>query len=341
MVIGTWTTSSRQSPITNRYKVMKNHILKIFTLFAFGLVPFFAAAQQQPQNTQFMYYKLGYNPGFAGSQEMPCITGIFRQQWVGLEGAPNIQAITFNMPMMNQRVGVGANLYRHTVGITSMTNLDLAYAYRVRLGYGMLGIGVQGSIRSFSQDFNESFAIQDKTLDDKIPDNNVSKTLLNFGTGLYYNSDRFYIGISAPRLLKNDIDFGGSDATVSREVQHFYLMAGATIELNDKLKLQPQTLIKYVNNVPIDADINANLIINDLYIAGLTYRYGGDKLDGYGDSVDLLVAAQVAPRLMFGLSFDFTLSEVNEYTTGSIEGSLHYCIGSGGSANEFVNPRFF
>ena len=288
-----------------------------------------------------MYYKLGYNPAFAGSQEAPCLTAIFRQQWVGLEGAPAVQALTFNMPLSNQRVGIGANIYRHTIGITSITNLDAAYAYRVRLGYGMLGIGVQGSVRAFKQDFNETLAIQNKNLDDKIPGNNESKTLLNFGTGLYYNSDRFYIGLSAPRLLENDIDFGGNDATISREVQHFYLMSGYLFELTDNLKLQPQLLMKYVKNVPVDADLNVNLIIRDLYTVGLSYRYGGDKKDGYGDSVDLLVAAQVADRLMFGLSFDFTLSEIKNYTTGSIEASLHYCIGGGSSANDFVNPRFF
>ena len=320
---------------------MKNYILKIFTLVAVGLVPFYATAQQQPQNTQFMYYKLGYNPAFAGSQEAPCITGIFRQQWVGLEGAPSIQALTFNMPLMNQRVGVGANLYRHTIGITSMTNLDGVYAYRVRMGRGMLGIGVQGSVRNLTQDFNKTFAIQDKDQDVSIPANNESKLLLNFGTGLYYNTDRFYIGASAPRLLENDIDFSGEDATTSREVQHFYLMTGWTIELNDKLKLQPQTLLKFVDNAPLDADVNVNLIIQDMYITGLSYRFGGDKKDGSGDSIDLLVAAQVANRLMFGLSFDYTLSEVSDYTTGSIEASLHYCIGGGRSANEFVNPRFF
>ena len=289
-----------------------------------------------------MYYKLGYNPAFAGSQEAPCITGIFRQQWVGLEGAPSIQAMTFNMPLMNQRIGVGANLYRHTIGITSMINLDAAYAYRVRLGNGMLGMGVQGSIRSLKQDFNETFAIQSKELDTEIPDNNESKLLMNFGTGLYYNTDKFYLGVSAPRLLENDIDFSqDGSTTVSREVQHYYLMTGWTIELNDNLKLQPQTLLKYVNNAPLDADVNVNLIIQDLYITGLTYRFGGDKKDGSGDSIDFLLAAQVANRLMFGLSFDFTLSEIRNYTTGSIEASLHYCIGGGGSPNEFVNPRFF
>lgn len=288
-----------------------------------------------------MYYKLGYNPAFAGSQDVPTLSAIFRQQWVGLEGAPSIQALTFNMPLANQRVGVGANLYRHTIGITSMINLDAAYAYRVRLGNGMLGIGVQGSIRQLSQDFNQTVAVQSKDQDLEIPGNNESRVSFNFGTGLYYNSDQFYFGVSAPRLLANDLDFGENRAVVSREVQHFYLMTGYTIPMTEGLNLQPQVLLRYVDKAPVDADVNVNLLIQDMYIAGLTYRFGGDKAAGKGESIALLLAAQLGKSLMFGLSFDYTLSEVSNYTTGSIEASVHYRIGAGNSPNDFVNPRFF
>lgn len=219
---------------------MKN-LLTTIIFCTLGLSAVFA--QQQPQNTQFMYYKLGYNPGFAGSQEAPCITCLYRQQWLGLEGAPSIAVATFNMPLNNQRVGIGANLFRHTIGITTMYNLDLAYAYRVRLGRGMLGIGLQGSLRSLQEDYQETIATQTKELDESIPAGSSSKFLFNFGTGLYYNTDKYYIGVSAPRLLANNIDYVDSDVTISREVQHVYLMGGVTLPLNENLSLKPQALL--------------------------------------------------------------------------------------------------
>ncbi len=84
---------------------MKKIIINfLFVLFAVAT----AFAQQQPQNTQFFYYKLGYNPAYAGSQENTCISCIYRNQWLGLDGAPKTMAITFNMPLFNQRVGIGA-----------------------------------------------------------------------------------------------------------------------------------------------------------------------------------------------------------------------------------------
>lgn len=317
---------------------MKNIIHTIF--FVLFLSPF-CMAQQQPHNTQFMYYKLGYNPGFAGSQEAPCVSCIIREQWLGLEGAPSTQVVTFNMPLVNQRVGIGANLMRHSIGITTMYDIDAVYAYRVRLGQGMLGMGVQGTLRSFSNNFNETIAIQSKPDDQTIPTNNENKFMFNFGAGVYYSSERFYFGVSTPRLLKNSIDFNSSDNVISREVQHAYLMAGYTATVSENLNIRPQVLLKYAENAPVDADLNVNFLIQDKFIAGLTYRLGGNKVNSKGESLDLLFGAQVTENLMFGFSYDYTLSDIKDHTDGSIEASLHYCIGRRSANSEFENPRFF
>jgi len=299
-------------------------------------------AQQQPANTQFMYYKLGYNPGFAGSQESPCVTCIYRQQWLGLDGAPSMAIATFNMPLNNQRVGLGANLFRHTIGITTMYNLDLAYSYRVRLGKGMLGLGIQGSLRTLEQDFQKTTATQPKDQDQSIPGGTSSKLLFNFGTGLYYNTDKFYIGVSAPRLLENNIDHSDSDIIISREVQHLYLMGGVTLPLNENLALKPQGLLKYATGAPVDFDANLSLLVQNRYMVGLTYRLGGDKVDGNGESLDLMLGAQLTDNLMFALSYDMTLSDIKNHSNGSIEASVRYCIGRvSDQGKEYDNPRFF
>lgn len=316
---------------------MKN--LFTFLLIAFFTTTFFA--QQQQHNTQFMHYKLGYNPAYAGSQDVPCVTCIYRNQWIGLDGAPKTQIVSFNMPLAHQRVGVGANLVRHTIGITETYTLDAIYSYRFRLGEGMLGLGVSGSIRSMENDFQLTTATQPKGDDASIPTGTQDKFLFNFGAGAYYSSQKFYIGISAPRLLKNNIDFADlDDAFVSREVQHFYLMGGLIFELNDNLKLQPQTLIKFAPRVPLDVDANVNLLIMDKYTFGITYRLGGNTNSGIGESLDILLAAQVSSNLLFGLSYDITISDLREYNSGSIEAMLHYCFGKS-EGDEYLNPRFF
>ncbi|MBK6901502.1 MAG: type IX secretion system membrane protein PorP/SprF [Saprospirales bacterium] len=311
-------------------------------IIAFLLVlPSLAFAQQEAHNTQFMYYKLGYNPGFAGAREAPCITAIYRNQWLGIEGAPQMQVLTFNMPLLNQRVGVGVNLSRQSVGITELITFDGIYSYRFPLWRGYLGIGIQGSIRSLSIDFQDErlHGTQPLEIDPAVPDLSQRRFLFNFGTGMYYQGEKFYLGLSAPRLLPNNIDFAESQQTLSREVQHVYLMGGVSIQAGENVRFQPQTLVKFVPNAPIDADVNLSAIFTERYIAGLTYRLGGSST-GFGESVDILLAAQISKMLFLGFSYDITLSELRDFNTGSMEVLLRVCFGKA-EGEDIVNPRFF
>ena len=278
------------------------HISRILFLGAAFLWTQIGFAQQEAHNTQFMYNKLSYNPGFAGSMEAPCITGIYRSQWLGLEGAPQTQILTFNTPLSNQRIGLGATLARHTVGISEVINLDAAYAYRFRLGRGYLGIGVAGSVRSLAVNFQDDrlVATQPIDLDPSIPGDQQQKFLLNFGAGAYYLGEKFYLGVSAPRLLQNNIDFADESAVLSREIQHFYMMAGLSIRLSDNMELQPQFLLKYVDNAPLDADANLSLSILEKYVVGVTYRLGGSTVSGFGESIDIILAGQISDNLLLG-----------------------------------------
>lgn len=314
----------------------------IITLAFLFCLSFQMSGQQQAQYTQFMYYKLGYNPGYAGASESPCISAIVRSQWLGLEGAPQTQILTYSMPLMNQRVGVGAILQRESVGISEAITFNGIYSYRFRLGRGYVGMGVQGSIRSFRMDFMDERLISTQPLqiDESIPMGAQQKFIFNAGAGLYYSGEQFYVGFSVPRLIDNNIDFGNSTLEVSREFRHFYFMGGVSIPLNDNTSLQPQVLIKYVDNAPLDADFNLTLNILNKYMIGGTYRLGGSSVTGFGESIDILLAAQISRNVLFGVSYDITLSEIKDYNTGSFEAVLRFCFNQS-EGEEYINPRFF
>ena len=316
---------------------------KIITTAIFSFAVLFCMAQQEQQYTQFMYNKLHLNPGYAGSHDAACLTGLVRSQWIGLNGAPNTQLISFNTPLMNKRVGVGLTLVRHTIGITSEITAEGSYAYRIRLARGELGIGVQASIRNFAQDFGSSELITPigtPSQDGSIPVGNQSKFVPNFGAGLYYQTNKFYFGVSVPRFLSNNIDFSNDDIAVSKEDLHLNAMVGYDVYLKKDIKLKPQLFVKYAKNSPLDADLNLSLIYKERYSLGLTYRLGGSSVEGFGESLDLLLAAQITDNLLFGLGYDLTLSEIKSYNDGSIEGLLRYCFGKS-EGEDIINPRFF
>ncbi len=316
----------------------------LFTLTAVLLVAVAPLwAQQEAQHTQFFYYKLGYNPAYAGSSDAPVLTALYRKQWIGLEGAPEVQVLSFNMPLLNQRIGIGGNLSRYTIGITEMYTAEAVYSYRIELGHGMLGLGLSGSVRSVSQDFTKVHGTQPNEIDASIPEGYQQKYLLNFGAGLYYSTEHFYLGVSTPRFLKNNIDFAdlSQDQVISREVTHLYLMMGVLLDVGDYTQFQPQILVKYVENAPVDADINFSLIFNERVMTGVTYRLGGASTTALGESLDLILGMQLNDYLYFGLAYDLTFSDIRDYSSGSAEGVVRLSFGESRHTDDVVNPRFF
>ena len=315
---------------------------RIFTISIFLLIVKLAFSQQEPQYTQFMYNKLAMNPAYAGSREGACFTGVFRSQWIGLEGAPKTQMLSFDMPLLDERVGIGLNVNRTTIGISEKWTVDGIYAYRIPIGAGHLGVGIQASVRYIGNNYADSrlVATQGISSDGGIPVGEQSKYVPNFGAGLYYNTNKFYIGLSVPRFLENSIDFNSLSGSLGKEVPHIYFMTGLLWEISKNAKLQPQVLLKYAQNTPFDVDINLNLIMIEKLTLGLSYRIGGSSVSGGGESVDLLFAIQATEQLLFGFSYDITLSELKDYSSGSIEAVVRLCL-SNSKGSDVVNPRFF
>ena len=293
------------------------------------------SAQQEDAFAQFMYYKQAINPAQTGSSQGINITGLIRNQWIGLSGAPKWQSLLFSMPLLNNRVGVGGNIYRHTIGITQITGLDGSYAYRLPVPRGFLSFGLQTSVRFMQQNFGLVTGTQPIEQDESSPIGLQSKYLPNFGAGLYYESKRAYVGISVPRLLRSNIDFSDKGQLITRETQHYYFMAGATIPLGEAWELNPQTLWRYLPNAPFDADINLSAIFKKKISGGLSYRIGSE-------TAIVSTGLQLGDHLHLGMAFEASFSDIQKYNSGTAEVIIRYFLASKKGENaEAVTPRFY
>ena len=204
-----------------------------------------------------------------------------------------------------------------------------------------MGIGLSSSVRMLRINFDETESTQPRDGDPAIPAGMQSKMVPNFGAGIYYSNQTFYVGFSAPRLLTNNIDFAEEGTVISREVPHYYLMGGILVRLGGKVQMQPQAILKYVEGAPFDADINLNFIFSETVYSGVSYRLGGSSSTGVGEAGSLLLGMQFSDRFMFGLSYDMTLSELRSYSSGSMEVVVRYGIGGRSRGDEILSPRFF
>lgn len=298
------------------------------------------SAQQDAQYTQFMNFKLGYNPAFAGAEETSVFQINARQQWLGFDDAPSSQILSYNTPFSTSGSGLGARISRLTIGLENHYTGEVSYAYRIQLRRGArLGLGLSASARQFTINFQDATPIQGGGVDQSIPPGQESKVVPNFGAGIYFDSPGFYVGISAPRLLENNLDFTDDETIISREVRHFYAMTGVMFNLSEQFSLQPQALFKLVNGAPFDADFNVMAGFGRNFKLGTSYRLGGSTVDGFGESMSILTSFFAGNHLEIGLNYDIGLGELGSQHGGSFEAMVRYLIGGRSAPAQVVDPR--
>ena len=315
---------------------------QVFWIIFMVFLCFSARGQQEALNTQFMFNKLAINPAFAGNDDALCLTGIVREHWMGFPGTSKVQAISANFPTVAfNRVGLGLNLARNTIGVQQKLTIEGVYAYRFPFAGGNFSMGLSVSGRHYNTDFSDpDLDLIHPFYDDAaIEEGQYSKSVFNAGFGVYYNNDRFYVGAGIPRMIRADIDLSESLVN-SIEVRHLYLMSGVALDVSDRLTFMPQVLIKLAENSPSDVDYNIGWQLDRKYYAALTLRTGGTYSD-FGESLDLLVGLQLNRDFFLGMAYDITLSPLRKYENGSVELLLHYCYGKEDKPVYRISPRFF
>ena len=265
--------------------------------------------------TQYMFNSLIINPAYAGSQESLSLTCLARRQWVGLTGAPTTETFSVHTPIRNQRVALGFLFAHDKIGVTNQYDAKATYAYRLPLGKGKLSLAVQGGISNYDIAYSKLF-MGSSGFPDPSFSQDVKVLKPNVGAGAYYYTDRFYLGLSVPQLFAPKI-FRETDNSYVLQERHYFISSGVVVDLNRSLKLKPNTLIKIVQGVPVQVDINANLLIKEVLWVGASYRSF--------ESVSTLLELQLTDQLRFGYSYDFSVtSNLRSANVGSHEIMLNY-----------------
>ena len=303
----------------------------IYILVALGLISLHGFGQQQPLFSHYMFNGLYINPAYAGSKDFVSTTLIARKQWSGFKGAPSTQIASLHAPLKNKKIGLGIVVSNDKIGITNETDLYGSYAFHIPLNTGKLSMGLSGGFSYLKSSFSE-LTVWD-TDDPVYETNSLSNILPNFGAGLYYYSTKFYAGLSVPQILSYDPDqaFHIDVEKVHKISRHYYLTSGMILGTRGELKFRPSFMIKYAANAPIQYDINMNVLISEIIWVGASYRSS--------DAVVLLLEYQVNKKLRVGYSYDLTLSEMRNYSSGSHEIIIGYDFGF--NVLKMKTPRYF
>ncbi|WP_258540613.1 PorP/SprF family type IX secretion system membrane protein [Parvicella tangerina] len=281
-------------------------------------------AQQVPMYSQYFFNNYAYNPALGGTNQTVNVTSNHRYQWVGLQDAPRTYTLTVEGPLNNQKMGLGAFLFTDHVGPTRRTGLQFSYSYIFKITEDVkLSLGLSAGILEWKLDGHKVHlysagdqVLVDAVMRDIIPD-------ASFGFHLFH--DKWYFGASAPNLLQNKLRFSNAQYTaLSRLEDHYYINGGYKFDLGDDFQIEPGMIIKFVTPAPIQFDPMVRLIWKEqLWIGGVYRGMFGPGTDGSSSFASNAASAMIGftykKNLQIGYSYDFAISNLNNYSNGTHE----------------------
>ncbi len=310
-------------------------------LALFCLIGTFAFAQQEQMYTQFLFHKNELNPAANTQDNNFRAQFSYRQQWIGFDGAPETIQLGVHLPIDRNRAGISLGITQHEIGISKRFNATGSFNYGFTLGKGKFNIGIDGQYRRLGLDFTDSRLVgsYDINLDPSFDRGSFNQSYFNFGLGLYYATPKYFLGVSAPRLLNQDVRLDESNELDYMEKRNWYIMGGLELAINDKFQLLPQILFKTTENSPLNVDFNLLSWYDDLLLGGIGLRSYRDFDSSSVQSINLLAGIKISQKFIISFSYDISLTNIRRYQDGSIELSMIYSDFSNISSR-FVNPRF-
>jgi type IX secretion system PorP/SprF family membrane protein len=274
-------------------------------------------AQTEPMYSQYMHNQLSINPAYAGNRESLQLVLFQRRQWVGMEGAPQTSSASINQSIRDHKMGWGLQLYDDRIGVEKASGANFMLSTKVRVSNdGYLSGGLSAGLMNYSiglTSVTERFTPSDPAFYA-----NLNKWMPNLGLGLFYNTDKFYAGVSIPNVIKSKLStFDLIRSGLQKTNQyHVFITSGYVFELNEDVKIKPSAMLKMVSGAPTQIDLNTNVLLQNKLGLGLSYRTG--------DAIVSMVELQASERIKIGYAYDLSITSYKYYNNGSHELMLSF-----------------
>jgi type IX secretion system PorP/SprF family membrane protein len=260
-------------------------------LLLISLCGYSSFAQIDPLYAQYLNNPLLINPAYSGFNNQFNVSSSYRKQWAGFDGSPETLNVNAHTSLNNKKMGAGLIVLQDKIGSTKNTEVHATYSYRLDLNNKYFSFGLQAGVVNFKNG-NSNLNIYDPS--DPAFYGTVNTTKPSFGAGAILHSDRYFIGVSVPRLLKAQTSYSSIDGELY--TQHFYGIASYNIFINEHVRLKPSVLLRGVKGAKLSTDLNVAFNINEKYTAGVFSR----NFNTYG----LLAQMKLGEKYRFGYVFE-------------------------------------
>ena len=303
---------------------MKTRIITFITMLLAAVV----YGQQDAQFTQYMYNTISINPAYAGSRGAMSIFALHRTQWVGLDGAPTTNAASINTPINNSNLGLGVSFVNDKIGPTNENTISADLSYTIPTSENFkLSFGMKATANLFNLNVDK---LNPADQGDPQFQNLRNVFTPNVGAGIYYHSDKAYLGLSVPNFIQTN-RYNDNQVAIFKEKINYYLIGGYVFDLSYDIKFKPAFLTKLVEGSPLQVDVSANFMFIEKVVVGVAYRWSA--------AMSAMVGFQVTDGMYIGYGYDLETTNLENYNSGSHEIFLRYEIFK--NNEKVITPRFF
>ncbi len=289
-------------------------------------------AQQDPMYTQYNFNMQTINPAYAGTWDNMGFLVLGRHQWVGLGGAPNTYTFSMQSPVKARNVALGLNVVSDKVGLEKRLMVNADYSYRLMITEDLfLRMGLKAGVTNYMNNLTEYTGYPGDAPDPVFMGDMDVRFMPNFGIGAFLYSEDYYVGLSVPKIIRNEFRNNYNNFSTWSELRHLFLIAGYVFDLSNDLKFKPTLLTKATMGAPVEVDLTANFLLKEKIWLGAMFRTG----DSYGFIAQWIFDNQ----LRIGYSVDFTTTRLQHFHHGTHEVMVSYEMSS--LRRKWITPRRF
>ncbi|TVR38141.1 MAG: type IX secretion system membrane protein PorP/SprF [Bacteroidia bacterium] len=314
---------------------MKHASIILFLLLF--LMPGKTNAQQEPIYGQYMFNVSVINPAQAGGNNANQWGVLSRHQWLGVDGAPETQTVFANF-RLPRRLGMSIGIYHDRLGpeVSLQFQTDLAYHARITDNFNVsAGIRLVGSHLRV----NLSEVPNTDPGNPLFQENLSSGLMFNAGAGILAYSNKTFFGVSVPKVFRTQMTVSDSDFR-KKQATHLFAYAGLNLDLSDEFLFIPSTMFRYVDDAPVQLDLNTVFSYRNILDFGPMIRTNLTDENDWFDAVGFLIGIQFLEKWYFGYMYEYPLSDIRNLTKQTHEVTLRFSWDT--TRERFIrSPRYF
>ena len=292
---------------------MRKTIIIIFWL----LVPLFILGQNTQFTNQYIFNPIALNPAIAGSGDALSANMLYRNQWVGFQGAPKTLSFSAHSPMRKQNMGLGISVINNQIGVSDETSVIGNYSFKIKMREGNLALGLGGGFIMMNTAWTELRA--NDPSDELIQNNSPTYLIPEVSLGVYYSTEKYHIGFSLPCMLSYTFNSSRDKYLITNDISKYnYILSGDyEFDLQQNFQFVPSVMLRYQKEDKLDLILINKLIYLAKYSVGMAYDSQQKFFKG-------MFQIQLNKQFQLGYATDFNSNKLSEYKIGSHELMIHY-----------------